>query len=717
MLPFLLLTALAEEPSILVFQTTPGARVESLPTIGPEWFEIAVLENRVSLRDQLPRDARYMRDIETVSVGAGTTYIRIHADRKDLQMTRRELDNGLELTFSPGTEEREVVPMPEPAPYEQLVGENPPLRRIHEPGELPIRPLIGDARTYRFRSDEVPLGIEMWTGLGEEKLPPELQVAPLSWESADGFRAVLTGPYPRDEQRVAKLLLAETYLYKGIPHEAVYYLDDLLDQPGPWGRALPHLQMARARLGKGEFDEAAASCRKAAAVGAEPIVALRCLGAVALQTGAPAPRHIALALEERAEDSMSLLLAAELMMADMDHEAARRLAGEARKELRGRPLGRAQMTFGDASYFLADFDEAKEAWTVAGRNGHQDLVRVRRVMVELAQTPRRTWGRQVPFLEKLARLGGTSGMEAEYLLGQIAEYFPDPATAARHYHAIWDEDATTARRSDIPERLVALCDRYVDHLEKDRRWSELAIFAGTCWRPDLDRLAADTHLSEAWARAYVELGLVSDALAVQRRVVRVRNELEREELDPLILLANLYTRSGRPREALETVDYIHEVLPRDQHRDPRLVLVLGDAHAAMGNNAEARKHWTRALASNDTRVMAKRSLGLLDAFEGRCASAVLRLSDEDESQQLAKARCALELGRNAQAERTASAVVVNGDAAFLEEGSWLAGAAAFYAGRAEKVTDPEGGSKLWAKVLEEEGASQAFDELLKKKLP
>lgn len=705
--------ALGQNTSLL-FRTSPGARVESLPTHGPEWFELAVLDNRVGLRAQMPPSARYVRDFETVAVGAGTTYIRIQADRNDLELTATISSKGLRLVLGPAKSERKIPDVFEPAPYDVLVSANPPIRRMRNPPAVAIFPLAGDARTYRQDPERVPLGVETWTGVGDETLPLELQALPDSWRAADGFRAVLTGPTSREHQVAARLMLAQTYLDLGIPHEAAYYLDKTLGRPGAWPASLPHLQMARAQMGKGDFVMAREHCRKAALRGGDELIVLRCLGAVALADGEPAPRHLALAIEQRAEDGESLLLAAELMMADLDYEAALRLGTVAADELKGRAHGNAMMIVGDANYFLGKAEPATEAWTVAAREGHAGVVAARRVMSQLAKAPRRTWVRHVPYLEKIAARGGEGALEAHYLLGQIAEYFPDPEQAARHYHAVWDASAETALQSDIPERLVSMCDRYARHLEEKERWADLVVFADVCWRADLDALAADTGLSEAWARGYFELGLVDEALNIQRRVVRVRNQLDREEVGPLVLLAEFYTRSGRPREALETVDYVRERIPGPAGNDPRLLLRTAEAHAAMGDSARARTVWMRALGRPEVAAAAKRSLGLLDAFEGRCADAVLRLTDEDVSQQLARSRCALTLGRAADAELEAAAVVVNGDDAFSEEGNWLLGAAAFAQRRPESIAEAEGDSALWAAVLEEEAAARRFDDTLKR---
>jgi hypothetical protein len=711
---FLAALALAEEESQIFLSTSPTARVEVLPTHGPEWFEIAVLDNRVSLRDQMPRSIRYVRNIETVAVGSGTTYVRIQAERDDLELTADASVEGLLLKLAVGSGVRAMEKVMEPAPYEVLVGTTPPLRRRRALDALPIFPLIGDARTYRPEPDAIPLGVEDWTGVGLEHLPLQLQAKPTGWFAADGFREVLTGPSTRDEQGIARLLLAQTYLAKGIPHEAAYYLDAVIGQSGPWHPALPHLQMARAQIGRGDFDAAAEQCRAAAARRGDELVVLRCLGAVAVQTGSPAPRHLALAIEQRATDGRSLLLAAELMMADLDHAAANRLAVEASKDLKGRTLGHAKMIVGDTAFFTGKPELASEAWAVAARNGFSGLVDVRRSMAQLATKPRRTWSREVPYLEKLAlRSGGE--LEARYLLGQIAEYFPDPEEAARQYHAVWDASATTAYRSDIPERLVAMCDRYAGHLKDEERWTDLAVFARVCWRSDLDRLAADTSLSESWARAYLELGLVDDALRVQRRVVRVRNELEREEVGPLIRLASLYTRSGRPNEALETVEYVKERMTGAARTDPRLLLRQAEAHAALDDPAAARRLWTAALRSPSVEPVARRALGLLDAYEGKCAAAVLRLTTADASQRLARSRCALDLGNAAEAELEASDVMINGDDAFIEEASWLLGASAFAQRRTDAVEEAEGGAALWAAVLAEEAEAQAFGALLRER--
>ncbi|MCA9572806.1 MAG: hypothetical protein KC656_33440, partial [Myxococcales bacterium] len=309
----LALIAPAAEDSRLLFETSPGARVEVLPTHAPEWFELAVLDNRVGLHEQLPRSARFVKDIETVGVGAGTTYIRIQAERDDLRLTAEKVPKGVRLVLEVADGPREIEPVFEPAPYEQIVGDSPPPRRVRNPADVPIRPFTGDARTYRYVPDEVPFGLDDWSGVGDEKLPAQLQVPPTTWEAADGFREVLTGPSGRGDRRAAELLLAQVYLAKGIPHEAAYYLRDVVGKPGPWEPALPHLQLARAEIGRGNLDAAEAQCREAAKAGGDELVVLRCLGAVALQTGHPAPRHLALAIEQRATSGKALLLAAELM--------------------------------------------------------------------------------------------------------------------------------------------------------------------------------------------------------------------------------------------------------------------------------------------------------------------------------------------------------------------------------------------------------------------
>jgi tetratricopeptide (TPR) repeat protein len=782
---------LPAEEAALTLAVTPGAEAEALPPAQPGVLEIAVTGNRVSLHRQIQQVRASgnlylpgVRDFEALSLGGGRSFLRIRVSDATKRAVPTVEDGRLSVAFvdvDGGSESATMGPFEGPLPV-SLLASAPPPRRPANPPSRPLVPLVGDASHARIDPLDIPLDRSSHPGGDALWVPPvpvvgptaPLHRPPTSWSAIDGYRAVLTTGVPSETvETAARMRLAQAHLRLGMPHEADYYLRAVLHHHT--NVALPadvHLLSAQARVGVGDWEGARTHCIAASELGAPPAWVLPCLGALAFETGVPAPTDVGRAIgalettEGVPTNGVHLLLAAQLLASDHRYTEAARLAersidalmADISADLHGpstrEHLGRAWLTLGDARYLLSEDDAAAEAWTRAARLGFSRLVRLRRAMRELSTRPRRTWGRTIPWLDRQTRDGSPAAVEAHYLLAQIESAYSDPAGAARRYSQIWDLDPARTLRSDVPERQLAACEDRLLDLADAGRWADTLVFAKSCWRPELDWLAADTRVQETLADAWDAVGLVKPALQHQRRAVQVRNQLGRDDLPSLLDLADLYTRSGRAQEALETVEYVRSSLPAEVRRDPRISLVEAEAWAALGEPDRA----VRLLASAE-RVSAathpgvperaRTSIALLEARRGRCDRALPRLEDlaleealapsavdapaegsrrgppldfdrvrRRETQidlLLARSRCRLEAGdTTGAAEDAARANALEREAlpATSGEGAWLE---ASIAAREEPEGDPPVDTSkdgIWASLLAEERlAAQPLDRL------
>ncbi len=663
------------EEATLALAVTPGARAELLPSTQPGVLEVAVTDNRVSLHGQLQEIRSSgnlylpgVRDYEAISLGGGRSFLRIRLSDATQQADVAVVDGRLVVRFTPtagsGTSESSETapffgPFEGPLPV-SVLATDPPARRPAMPPSRPLVPLLGDASYTRIDPLDVPLdrtshpaGDGIWVPpVPEEGPTAALHRSPDDWWAIDGYRELLTTGVPdATVETSARLRLAQAHLRLGMPHEADYYLRSVL--AAETNVALPadvHLLAAQARLGLGDWEGARAHCVAASDLGAPPAWVLPCLGALAFETGVPAPTDVGRAIgaleptDGNPTHGVHLLLAAQLLASDHRYGEAARLAERAIDALKADisadlagpatrdHLAHAWLTLGDARYLQADDEGATSAWTQASRLGMPRLARLRRGMRELASQPRRTWGQSIPWLDRQTRDGSPVAVEAHYLLAQIETAYSDPAGAARRYSQIWDLDPERTLRSDVPERQLEACEGRLMELAHDQRWADTLVFAKSCWRPELDWLAADTRAQESLADAWDGMGLVDPALKHQRRAVQVRNQLGRDDLPSLLDLADLYTRSGRPQEALETVEYIGSSIPAAQRGDPRIGLVEAEAWAALGEPDRALRllvRGERASVERHPGVAARATTlaALLEARRGRCDRALPRLED------------------------------------------------------------------------------------------
>lgn len=708
MITMLALTALAQDSVSLRFKTTPGATVEVLPRIEPDILELAVIDNRVSLHRQLPKKAfvPWVRDMEALSVGGGRTYMRIRVSRENVAVVPRMDDQGILLRLEPG-EPPEYGPLDVPVPDRHLFYDPPPRRPVRPP-ERPLVPLIGDASLARIDPTEVPIETPSWAPSPTEVLGELLTVDPVDWQSVDGYRRVLTESPKPEQQLAARYRLAQAHLALQLPREADYYISAVLeDDTVDWPADAVHLVAAQAKIGLGEWESAREHCVEAARAGADRKWTLPCLGAVSFATGNPAPTDVARAIGSMEEPGSAehLVLAAQLLASDHRYDEAERIAKRALKRSE-EPDARAWLTLGDAQYLQENDDSAADSWTHASRLGLGPIVAVRRAMLELSASPRRSWGKKIPWLDGVTQAANEpAAIEAAYVLAQIELAYSDPEGAAQRYAHIWDTDPELALRSDIPERQLEACEGRILDLAAEERWADEVVFAKSCWRPALDFLAADTSVQESLADAWQGLGLDGPALTHQRRAVAVRNQLDRDTVDSLQRLAELYTRTGRPKEALETVAYVRARLPAPERDDPRLLLREAEAHLAMDAEPLALAALARAERLDPVKTEATRLHGLLDATAGRCVDALRRLAPfEDSGSLLARSRCHLELGDLDAAARDSELALASTSDELQAEAAWIRAATALKSDGAlpDEIPGSDLAAPIWGDLLEEE---------------
>jgi tetratricopeptide (TPR) repeat protein len=702
-------TASAAEPGRVFFETSPGAQVVVFPRSEERTIDIGIYRNRAPIRDQINgTSARYTLDVDAVSIGSGTSYLTIHTDRDGILPTVHRQDGFFEVRLSPGTV---VVAPPPPAPTFEEVLNPDQVRRAAPPPRVPLTPLRGDAATIATDPRNIRLEIPSWDVELDVTHPfgQLLGEKDPSWNAIDDYRQVLTSTDNDYLKQVSRYRLGKAYADIGLPRESSFYLHELLE-----GDHRPDITAflfaAQADFGIGRWEEGREHCRSAVDAGASEADVLACLVAPSLATGNPAPSELGRMLAVSTENPERRLLAAQLLQMDHRHREAKPLLESVATQL---PLARmrdAYLSLGDARYALGEYEEAVNAWTQVKRIGDLgEVARLRIFMAEIVQKGRTSWAKHIPELARVSREPGLQGIEAHYLLAQIAQIYGNMEDAATHLNALWMRNSQIAFESDIPDRLLAVCTERLKWLQQEDRHVDFAASFEDCWRPDLDAYAGNTRTLQQAALAYEALGLHERALRIQQRVTTHHTTAKQDDPAALTHLARFYVNAGRPLEALDTIAYSKRHFKAAALRGP---IQVSEALAleATGDDAAAEKAWRGAAAVTSSRKDGRRGLGMLLAHQQRCKEAAPYLAELDSSDNdglLSRSRCLLHRNQGAKVRPDMDPLLSASDTYLRADATWIAAAAAWQTRKPDAVPDIE--NELWQRILDEERTAQAFD--------
>jgi len=706
-----LATATAAEPGKVFFETSPGAQVVVFPRVEERTIDIGIYRNRASIRDQIQgTSARYALDVDAVAIGNGTSYLTIHTDRDGILPRVLRRDGFFEIRLQPG--EVELAPTPPPPSFESILDPEQ-RRRPARPPLVPLTPLRGDAATIGTDPREIRLHLPSWEPDldSDEVLGQLLDLNRTDWAAVDDYRQVLTSTEDDYLKQVSRYRLGLAYTDLGLPREASYYVHGLLD-----GAHRPDVTVlllaAQADFGVGRWDEGRDHCRAASEAGAEEAQVLACMAAPALATGNPNPTGLGRTLAASSDVPEDLLLAAQLLQMDHRHQESIGILERIALQLPLARMRHAYLCLGDARYAIGKIDEAINAWTQVKRGDELgEVARLRIYMAEIARQPRTSWAKHIPELARISRQSERQGVEALYLLAQIAQAYGNMADAGSHLNDLWLRDRETAVDSDVPDRLLAVCTERLRWLDREQRYVDLAAYFKDCWRPELDAFAPNPRTLQRVALAHEALGLHDRALRIQQRVTTHHTTGTQDDPASLTHLARMYVNADRPMEALDTIAYSRRHLKPSELRGP-LQVSQALALEATGDSVGAERAWRAATQVSASRSDARRGLGLLLARRNRCSEAVAYLDDPEDGEEdpellLSRARCLLDRKRPAQASAEVAPLMASTDPDLKKDAEWIAAAASWQDRKPNDIEEVEIG--VWKRIINEERDAAAFD--------
>lgn len=675
----------APKAGTVTLLTSEDARVVAFPRVDAQRIDVGIYGNRVPLDEQLEgRTSMHLKQAWATSIGGGTWFVTLHVDpTTDIAWTHE----GGRLVLQLAPDAHPVVVAPEPMRVDELVA-SPPPRRPAPPIPLTLHPLRGDATTLAMDA------VDGFRGM-PEVVTPSVQTWAPSLEAIDLYRAAFTDPATGEDVRAQALARAGVaYTDLDLPREAVHYLTRAIEA----GKADPAtvLALARAEVARGRGDEATHACRLAARQRASEEDVLACFVAVSYMSPELPASEFARALARRTRDPHRLWMAAQRLQADHRHDEA--LVILERLEEVGTPGMHASL--GDARQATGDLDGALLSWRHAQLDRiFRERMTVRIAMAEMVKNGPESFGASIPELLLAPDTGGVASAERHYLLAQIAQVYGDPDLAAEQLNLLWSHHPERAERSDAPERLVATCTWRLGQLAGMERHVDLVTFFGDCWRRQLDGMVVDTRALTAASRSMAALGLADEALALQLRAVEMIRRHGLDDPDGLLWMAELYVRTGRAEEALDTLAFLGKgKVPPALAAD--VARVEGDARLAVGDPEAAVKAWKRVVTPETQRLRA-----LLAAQDGDCATALPLLDAfDDEDAVLAAARCLLREGDADGAARRVSALEPEAASPADDDVGWLASVAR-WAGATDEAAPATG---VWQALLDEEAANTAW---------
>jgi tetratricopeptide (TPR) repeat protein len=645
------------------FELSRGARLELFPRIDPRKVEIAIYDQRDSIRRFIDGISTYfLLDIDGYSIGGGAWLVSLYLDRDGLDVTIKHDGQSWQVEIEPGRPK--IIEMGPSMNARELL--SPKLERSIAPAPAsPLHPLSQEAVTIAINPRDYRLFIPEWEPILPARRPdnqllqkmehPTLQVI-------DGYRQIYTESPLKRSQQIALYRMGTAYLEMGLHREALYYLDELAKREGSWDPEVVHLLRAQAAIAMGNWDAARERCEKSLDVGAREERVLECLGVVSLATASPPPTATARSLGSNTGRPEALLLAGQLLQLDNRHREAEPLIRIAASKLEGELKREALLNLGDALFAHGDLPGAREAWRYVGSSGELgDILYLRQRMTHLVEQGPREWASAIPRLYIEAKRRDRAGAEAGYLLAQIAEALGDTAGAAEHLSNLLVRQSWVVEFSDVPERLWRIINRRLSLLQRQGRSLEQVAFYRDYYRIKLRGFVDDTTQIEGVANAYEELGLYGHALNVQREVFTVHSQQEKEDVPALLNLVRLYVKTNRPQEALETTAYMRRA-KGFKSAAAHVSLYEGRSYEALGELDKARASYGKASKFPAFRMEAIGRLALLHAAAGECSKALPGLQELAMAQpgqapddildgrvHIALARCFLSEGRPEEA--------------------------------------------------------------------
>lgn len=655
-------TAFAAPPTgSLTLQTTPNAQVERMPRTDPFTVQFVVRGNRTELHQQLERArARWLDQGHAVAVGGGTWLVNLDVSSQEVTAQAEPIHGGWRFILEPA-ETLEVADQEET--YDRL-GPWPPRLPLSPPAVLPA-PLHGQAST--LLPEIAYLGDPAWD-----------REDPLTLDALEDARWEMLGEGGAAAEPEHVLDVGAGYLDLGLFREARYYLGQAIHSPHlpDASRAKAAQMSAIAHLKLGAPREASASCRKGYELGADEAETLRCLARVELIAGGGNPTAIARSWATEHLDAAGHALVGGLYFADHRYEKAiPHLEAAAHQG-----SGAVAALLGDAYWLTGEEKRGAAQWSQAVLLDPNMAARItaREGLAEMKRLGAPAWSRIVVPLERATRHDPAAAGDAHFGISRVLAATGDLAGASEHLWAVWEAVPEATIRSDVPDRLLAACAGRIRYLGDRGRWLDTIRVYEACWRPELDRLAANNEPLRRVATAYDHLGLPEKGLVVLRRALAASLQERRTEDDELIHLAHLYVRTGKSEEALET---LHHLL-RPQ---PHSWLAEGRARRQVGDLVGARRAFLQA--STELPIGAVEA-ALIDAASGRCARALPPLkraptpildpfsgpaADKASEVTLATARCLASEGDYVEAAAVAADALKRADlpASIRDAFSWL----------------------------------------------
>lgn len=693
----------------IVLQTSPRATVQLFPRVDPGTIELVVHENDKPLDLQLDnQQTRHVKDAWAASTGGGTWFVTLYvSDARVLPRLQRDSPTEWVILTRIGTD-RATTARPRTFSVDDLIADRAP-RKPGRPAAVPLGPLSGDAWTARLDPREVRLPMMPWT--------PRLKAVPRgtpTMQTIDQLRMALAGSSDEKERTALLQHLALAHQTLGLHREARAYFDRVAQQRTDWPKAAVRLHQADAALATSRWETARTRCGEAHSAGADAAATLACLGSVSLATGHPAPTPTANALLATDPGPGGKLIAAQLLMIDNRHDQARPLLDDA-DDWPAELTVWQRATLGDLALAQRDLETARRAWRDVGTRGLLGRIATQRMrLIRLLQGAPSTWGQETPALGRDGKASDESAAEAHYLAAQIAIAFDDATLSAEHLTELVDRWPTLAARSDVPQRLLRVCERRLGQLQRAGRDVDQSAFYYDCWRPELNRIVVDTTTLTRVAAGLSRLGLWEEALAVQRDVAAILTRDNREDVDVLVNLAEMYIRVGRVEEGLETIVFAERLRLSSPER-ARLHLVAGEALLRLSQLEAAIARWRRAVPDPTVGPQARVHIAVARAEQGRCAEALpdLRALPDDpgalghaglaaDEARLLVARCLLEQDRFDQAMALALTVSTRDpQAVWAGEARWLTAATASRDPSQPVPEDPAAPEPPWAAALTE----------------
>jgi len=674
--------ALGQSPGVVQLEASPEAEVVVFPRVDERRIDVGVYGNRVPLDEQLEGlTTQHLDSGWATSIGGGTWFVTLHVD-PGVELAVERTPQEIELRLAPGRPE--VVRPPQPPSLDDLL-DDPPPRRPAEPVPLTLHPLRGDASTLQMDP------VEAFRFM-PKVVTPHVATYRSSLAAIDTYRGVLTRT-DRGEVRAAALARIGVAMSKlDLHRDALHYLRRALEE----GRddAPVALVAARSHVALGQAEEARSLCRYAARRGGRDEDVLACLAGVAGIDDRLPKSELGRALAEASRHPHRRLLAAQLLAADHRPAEARTIL-EALLESGGPEVF---SVYGDVLQATGDLPAAMDAWRAASRSRRlQPRMTLRMRMAEWVQEGPQGFAAAIPQLLQLGDGAGLVAAEAHYLLAQIAQVYGDTDIAAEQLNLLWNHHPRLALGSDVPERLVATCAFRLRQLAEQQRPVDLVAFHDLCWRDELDEMTVRPEPLQLTSLALAELGLMDEALSLQLRAVAMCTRVGEDDPDALTWLAELYHRTGRHHEALDTITFVEGLPQVPEELTDRMELVRGDAQLALGRPEAALAAWEGV---DDPEAARRRGLYLARAQ--RCDEALPLLEPlTGPPIALAEARCLLRLGRPDAAVARLDEVD-EADEPSQRDVAWLASVAAFQGAG-------DVGTGLWQELLAEERANAAWE--------